>query len=104
MTETTTRTHTVNLLPLQLVDRGIQLTEIEIFDEPRLPLAVVFYTVDGVEQEYGLRLDFGKMAFLDIDPFESDQATGRDRANALAVSIVKHLAQPQTRSAATYGD
>ena len=104
----TTQTQLVNLLPLNLADDGIQLAEIEIFTEPRLPLAVVFYTDNGQPQELGLRLDIGKLAFLDIDPFETrwGETEGRNRANTFASIIVKHLALPgQVRSASmAHGD
>jgi hypothetical protein len=97
-------THLVNLQPFRLTDDGIQFTEIEIYEE--MPMAVAFYTVNGKTQEYGLRLDIGKVAFLDIDPFEErwGEAEGRQRANALAAAIVKHLAAQPSQLAATHGD
>ena len=103
----TTQTRWISLLPLNLEDGGIQLSEIEIFTEPRLPLAVVSYTDNGEPQEYGLRLDTGKLAFLDIDPFEKrwGEAEGRDRANVFAAAIVRHLAQfPDQGRSAAHGD
>jgi hypothetical protein len=93
-----------NLLPFRLMDGAIQLTEVELFEEPPSPLALVSYTEDGVAQELGLRLDLGKLCFLDIDPFEKlyGEAEGRRRANVLAEELVKNLAQPL--SAGTHGD
>ena len=102
-----TQTQWISLLPLNLQDDGIQLSEVEIFTEPPLPLAVVFYTDEGEAQEYGLRLDTGKIAFLDIDPFEKrwGEAKGRDRANVFAARIVRHLAQTPGRvRSAAHGD
>src|SRR5712691_4356617 len=37
----------------------------EVFTEPRLPFALVRYSLRGEEQEYRLRLDLDKQVFLD---------------------------------------
>lgn len=101
---TATQTEYRNLISFHLVDGDIQFTEIELFQEPPSALALVSYTDKGAAQEFGLRLDLGKLCFLDVDPFEKHygEAEGRRRANALAEQLVKHLAQP--KSATTHGD
>jgi hypothetical protein len=105
---TATQTEYINLIPYQFFDGDIQLTEIELFQDPPSQLALVCYTENGVSPELGLRIDLGKMCFLDIDPFEKrdGEAEGRERANALAQRLVKHLAElfAKPKSVGTHGD
>jgi hypothetical protein len=87
-------TKLIDLLPLNLMDSGIQLSEIEVVTDPRAPLAIVYYNDNGEPQEYGLRLDLDKLAFLDIDPFGDrwGREEGLQRANAFAESLARMLA------------
>ncbi len=80
---------TIDLLPLNLEDSGIQLSEIEVATEPRGPLAIVYYNDNGLPQEYGLRLDLEKLSFLDLDSFRDrwGYEEGLSRANAFARSL-----------------
>ena len=83
------QTKLIDLLPLNLIDGGIQLSEIEVVTEPLAPLAIVYYNEDGQPQDYGLRLDLENRAFLDIDAFRDrwGEREGRERANAFAQSL-----------------
>ncbi len=94
-----------DLTAFQLADGGIQFTGIETFDEPGAFIGLVSYTEAGVDGVEPLRLDFGKICFLDIAPFEAayGEAEGRTRANVLAHRLMELLAEPQTTNAA-YGD
>jgi hypothetical protein len=80
---------TIDLLPLQLEDGGIQLSELEVATEPRGPLAIVYYSDNGQPQDYGLRLDLEKQSFLDLDSFRDRWGSeeGLNRANAFAQSL-----------------
>jgi hypothetical protein len=83
------KSHTIDLLPLHLEDSGIQLSEIEVANEPPKPLALVYYNDNGQPQDYGLRLDLEKQAFLDLDSFRDrwGYEEGLARANAFAESL-----------------
>ena len=49
----------------------------EVSREYRLPFALIRYSVDGKEQEYGLRLDIDKRVFIDNANWPGDQAASR---------------------------
>ena len=101
------RTTHRNLQPFRLVDGEIELTGIEIFEEPGSFIGLVSFTENGKPGLEGLRLDLGKICFLDIQPFEAihGEQEGRRRANQLAYGVMAQLAQPQSMSAAqAHGD
>ncbi len=90
-----------------LIDGSIRLTEIEIFEEPGSFIGLVSFTQDGKSDPEPLRLDFGKICFLDIQPFEAayGEQEGRRRANGLAYRVMQQIAEPQSLSAAqAHGD
>lgn len=82
-----TQVKTIDLLPLNLADSGIQLSELEV--APLAPLAIVYYNDNGQPQDYGLRLDLDKQSFLDLDSFRDrwGYEEGLSRANAFASSL-----------------
>lgn len=90
-----------DLLPFHIAEGDIQLTGIEIFDEPGSFLGLVSYTRDGKPGPEALRMDFGKICFLDIEPFEAvhGEDEGRRKANALAYKIMQALAEPHSKTA-----
>ena len=95
-----------NLLPFHLVEGAIQFTGIEIFEEPGSFIGLVSFTENGKSGAEALRLDFGKICFLDIQPFEATygEHEGRRRANQLAYRVMQQLAEPQSLSAQAHGD
>lgn len=44
---------------------GLQFVSLTLYRDPDIPLALVRYTLDGVEPPYGLRVDLDKQVFLD---------------------------------------
>ena len=91
------QTKLIDLLPLNLIDSGIQLSEIEVVTEPLAPLAIVYYSDNGQPQDFGLRLDLENRAFLDIDNFRDrwGEQEGQDRANIFAQSLSSLLRYAQ---------
>lgn len=59
------KTKTVNLPRHLSENERVTFSEVVTFLEPRLPLAMVHYSLDGVPQPLALRIDFGKQVFLD---------------------------------------
>ena len=53
---------------------SIELLRAEISEKYRTPFALIRYAIEGVEAEYGLRLDLGKQVFIDqLDDRERDK-------------------------------
>lgn len=44
---------------------GLEFLEAEVFLQPDIPFSIVYYALDGVRQEDGLRADLDKQIFLD---------------------------------------
>jgi hypothetical protein len=58
---------------------SIEFLRAEMYEEPRrIPSALIRYSVDDVEQAYGLRLDLDKRVFLDhFEDKEKQEAIAR---------------------------
>jgi hypothetical protein len=70
--------------------RALVFHRVQLFTEPSLPLAIVNYSIDGGEVEKeGLRMDFGKRAFLD----HFDRPDLEEAASASVMRIIHHVAQ-----------
>ena len=53
-------------LPAHLSENArVIFSKIVMITEPRLPLGMVYYSLDGVSQDLALRIDYGKQVFLD---------------------------------------
>ena len=93
---TITRNLPVNIASGQ---EGIRFLRIIEFEYPASPLGIVQYERNGEEQEYGLRLDMDKFAFL--DHYGADMEVERRAAK----QIVSYLAKPLAAAAAAgFGD
>lgn len=57
------------------------------FVEPRLPFAIVFYELDGKEEESGLRLDLHKLVFLDHFEDDAIESLAREAAPGIAYAL-----------------
>ena len=55
----------IDLSDKNLAQGNIQFLRAEISSRSRSPFATVFYSIDGNEQEFFLRLDMDKQIFLD---------------------------------------
>lgn len=81
------RTKTIQL-PVELSDsKELVFDKVILFVEPRLPLAIVNYSLQGAKQADGLRIDLDKEVFL--DHLESESLD--ELAVATAPRIVSHL-------------
>lgn len=62
----------INLKGRVKAGASIQFLRAEVNDNPRrIPFALIRYSIDGVEQDYGLRLDLDKQVIL--DRFEDEE-------------------------------
>jgi hypothetical protein len=89
------RTKTVDLPKDLPHSAGLSFLRAIVFEQPRLPFAIVNYAIDGEEHESGLRLDLGKRVFLD----HFEEAGREQAASDAAMRIVSFLAseyQPKT--------
>lgn len=78
-------------LPYRLSEgANVRFLDAIVFEAPRLPFAIVHYTVDGGAQPLGLRLDLDKQVFLDHFADADDEAT----ASVAASHIVTFLGAP----------
>ncbi len=86
-------------LPLYLSENErVTFSEVVTFIEPRLPLAMVHYSLDGVRQPLALRIDFGKQVFLDhLTDTELDA-----QVSPKARNIVTYLGKMHAERAATH--
>ena len=74
-------------LPVHLSENErVVFTKVITITKPRLPLAIVYYSLDGVPQQSALRIDFGKQVFLDH----------------LADSALDEQVSPKARNIVTY--
>jgi len=62
---------TINLKGHVAGGASIEFLRAEVPETHRLPFALIRYSLQGVEQEYGLRLDLDKRVF--IDHFEDEE-------------------------------
>jgi hypothetical protein len=65
----------------------LQFRDVVLFETPRLPFAIVYYTEGGVAQKEGLRLDLDKQVFLD----HFTDARSEELASAAAPKIITFL-------------
>ena len=75
----------------------------EVSEEYRLPFALIRYSRDGKEQQYGLRLDLDKLVFIDHLPDEQEESILENAAPAIAKALgadleVIHLTKSIPRS------
>ena len=67
-----------------------------VFDEPRLPFAIVKYAVGGTEEKLGLRLDLDKQVFLDHFEDSRNEEVARDAAPRIVTYLAEGVAGAQS--------
>jgi hypothetical protein len=89
-------TRTVKLPSRLSGSGGFLFVHAIVFDEPRLPFAIVKYSVAGREEKLGLRLDLDKQVFLDHFEDSIDEKAAREAAPQIVTFLAEGVAGVQS--------
>lgn len=81
----------LDLKPLQLGDKRFQFTEAE-FTLDFSPMVIVWYAISGKQHKTGLRLDMGKLSFIDHLDNPEWESIAKQSTSVILKSVQEYFA------------